>query len=185
MRGGSHIATGVASAAVIADSYLLLHSQPIGSVANNISVIVSDFALNAQIPMFLHIPVCVIFYLFGLILPDIDSPYSMIGKIMYLPIPHRTWTHCWLPLLLTAIGSIWFKPLFFLGLGIFIHLFFDSFSASGVNWFYPIKTKHVCRLYHTSQPTEYIFATIFVVMSVIYSGFVLQHVYHIFDFFLK
>ena len=185
MRGSSHIVTGIATAAVLADGYILLHAQPTASVANNISVIVSDFMLKTELPIFVHIPLCAILYLLGLILPDIDHPYSIIGKIFYLPVQHRTWTHCWLPLLLAGIGSIWFRPLFFLGLGMFVHMFFDSFSASGLNWFYPYKAKHVCGLYHTGQPTEYVFATIFVMIAIIGSVFTLQYVYHIFDFFLR
>lgn len=185
MRGGSHLATGVASAAVVMDSYILLHSVSAGPLANQIANAVAGFLMDntkvVTIPMLLYVPLCLIFYMLGTIIPDVDSPYSMVGKRFYLPIPHRTWTHCWLPLLVFGILGFFARPSTFLCIGIFVHMFFDSFSASGVYWLYPLKFKIRCPIYHTGSPTEYIFATLVCVASVVYSVFAVQHVYHIFD----
>lgn len=179
MTGKSHIATGVASAAIITDCYLLLQSAEISTVPHTIAENLKNFTLHTDIPIPIYMSICVFFYLLGLILPDIDHPGSMIGRKLYIPLEHRTWTHCWLPLFLCCIGSIWYRSLFFLGLGMFIHIVFDSFSASGVMWFYPLKTKHVCVLYHVRTASEYIVAGVWILFSLIVTGFTVQHVFHI------
>lgn len=185
MRGGSHLATGVASAAVIADSYILLHSPSAGSFANHVADAVAGFLMDNTKPvtmyMFLYIPLCAVLYMLGTIIPDVDSPYSMVGRRLYLPVPHRTWTHCWLPLLIFGILGLFVRPSVFLCIGIFVHMFFDSFSASGVYWLYPLKFKIRCPIYHTGSPSEYIFATLVCVISFAYSVFTVQRIYHIFD----
>lgn len=109
--------------------------------------------------------VCYLLFLFGTLLPDIDSPDSLIGRFVYIPIEHRTWTH-----------TIWFVAVFFvggyhiiwfvwIGLGYLFHLFWDNLSVCGVCFFYPfsnyikydngakIKKNHV-GFYHTGEQSE-------------------------------
>jgi len=178
MTGGSHVATGVATAAVAYDTYLLMSHMPEESVFFKVAEKSVEFLTTTSWPLFVYMPICLVLFLLGLLLPDIDSPYSALGRIFYIPFKHRTWTHCWIPLFLCAIGSIWYRMLFWLGMGIFTHMFWDSFSASGVMWFYPLKTKHYCKLYHTSSPSEYVVMTIAVMISIIYTVFAFQHTYH-------
>ena len=95
-------------------------------------------------PETLRIPlISFMFLLLGLLLPDIDMPNSTLGKHFYLPIEHRTWTHTvWFMALFGIIGYF-FHPIMWVAIGIFLHLFCDSFSRCGVCWLYPItKYRH-------------------------------------------
>ena len=74
----------------------------------------------------------------GLLLPDIDLQTSTLGKFLYLPIEHRTWTHSVWFLFPFILGGIFLKPVMWIAIGIFLHLLCDSFSRCGVCWFYPI-----------------------------------------------
>lgn len=178
MTGSSHMATGVATAAVAYDTYLLMVHMPDESIWNTVATKSAEFLIQTSLPLFVYIPICLVLFLIGLLIPDVDHPYSMIGRHFYIPFKHRTWTHCWLPLLLCSIGGIWYRACIWLGIGIFVHIFWDSLSMSGVQWLYPLKTKHYIKLYHTSEPSEYIVMAIFVMLSIIYTMFAFQHTYH-------
>lgn len=103
-------------------------------------------------------------FLFGTLLPDIDNKKSMLGRHMYLPLKHRTWTHTlWFAMLWLAFRYVllmfssyleihciclWIVPVFqwfavgcvFVFLGYTGHLWMDTYSAQGVCWFYPFQT---------------------------------------------
>ena len=125
-----------------------------------------------------YIVVAICLYVVGSLLPDIDNEKSILGKIVYVPLEHRTWTHTiYIPLTL-FIASIWCRLLLFLGLGYFMHLFIDSFSRCGVCWFYPIskykhfgtsgakiKNGHFFYLYKTRK-SEIVVTAIFIALSV-------------------
>lgn len=180
MRGKSHIAMNVVTAGTVACTGFLFIKSDLSESLGEISKAVYEFLFdNGTISMFIFVPAAILLYLLGSLLPDIDHPYSTIGKIIHLPIPHRTWTHAiYVPVIL-FIAGMWYRLLFWLGLGYFFHLFWDSFSASGVNWLYPKKNKHhVLKLYHTSQPSEYMTVGVSTTLLVIYACIVLQSVYH-------
>lgn len=129
----------------------------------------------------------------GILLPDCDSRGSIIGKVFYLPVKHRTWTHTlWVVFLLMFAGSklIWLKPLAF---GYFLHLLADSVSSAGICWFYPIDRYitypngafvakgHKLKFYHTGSVSETVVVVIICVICLLfdfYFGFY-QHGYHL------
>lgn len=181
MRGSNHIATGVATAVVLADSYFLIQSAPDYTVPKLMVTDIVQTLTDTILPLWVYIPLGIFLYLLGLLLPDIDCEYSTLGKKFYLPIGHRTWLHSIWFVLIFGIASIWIRVFFFLSFGIFTHLFFDSFSRSGVKWFYPLRNRHhKLKLYRTSNVSEYICMGIVVALAVIYSVFTIQHIYHIF-----
>ena len=145
--------------------------------------IVKNFLLdNGDMAFPLYLGIGIALYMLGALLPDIDTPYSTLGRIVSLPFEHRTWTHAiWAPLAL-MIAGIWVRLLFWLGFGMFVHDFFDSFSASGINWFYPYKRKKpkILKVYHTGQPSEYVFGSIVFVLTIVYWVIILQVVFNIF-----
>jgi len=105
----------------------------------------------------------------GAILPDIDSPNSMVVKRLgiYLPFKHRTWTHAlYIPLLLVLI-SIAVPIVRFLTIGYLFHLWEDSFSRSGIDWLYPKKNKKHIALYKTNTISEYITAYGFIAVCAV------------------
>lgn len=62
------------------------------------------------------IPACLGAYFLGNLLPDIDNPNSILGRIVHVPVKHRTWLHA--IYLYLVIGALrWLHPLFTLGFG--------------------------------------------------------------------
>lgn len=186
MRDSNHIITGVSTAIVLTESYLLLQSCSENTLSYRLSSGIHHVITDTVLPMWFYFFIGIVLYLLGVILPDVDSPYSMIGKKLYIPIEHRTWLHSIWFVIPFAVGSIWVRVLCFLSFGIFIHLFFDSFSRSGIQWFYPFRRKqnkkssHILKLYHTSHVSEYVFVGIVVLLTIVYSVFTIQQIYHIF-----
>lgn len=174
MRGTSHIIMNVATAGSVGCTLFFM-------LKNNTSVFLHDIAdasVNFLFNGFLetdnkmlvfYIPAIVLLYIFGSVLPDADHPHSPISRVIHIPVKHRTWLHAiYIPLIL-FIASVWFRPLFYLGAGYFFHIFWDSFSATGIDWFYPHKNKHhILKLYKTSQLSEGVFVGVFVTLSVLY-----------------
>lgn len=81
--------------------------------------------------------ISLLFYYLGTLLPDADSRTSILGRIIYLPGGHRTWTHSAYPLIFWYICGKRFYPCKWLFIGYFLHLAVDSFSKCGVCWFLP------------------------------------------------
>lgn len=178
MTGKSHIITGFVSAGALCSTYCFLHAFPEGLAACKAADMSFHFLFDMKFTAGLYIPLCILFYLFGTVIPDIDSPHSLIGRYAYLPIRHRTWTHCFLPIILCVIISVWFRPVVFFGIGIFIHLFYDSFSGTGIRWLYPLQFRYVCVLYRTGGLSEYIFVAISSIALLFYSFWALNHAFH-------
>ena len=180
MTGKSHIATSVVTAGIVAETLFVMEQQPVNTVCYSISEHAKNFLLdNGAISFPVFIGISIILYLLGAILPDIDHPYSMIGKIVHLPIEHRTWTHAvWIPAMLCIAGIFW-RPLFFLGVGMLSHDFWDSPSESGISPFYPKKNKHhVVKLYKVGHFSEYLLVTLVILLFLVYTFFCLVSVYH-------
>ncbi len=181
MTGKSHITMNMLSMGAVADTIFVLQQRSSDTIGYMISENVKNFLLNNgtfSVPVFYI--VSILLYCLGAILPDIDYPYSPIGKVIHLPFEHRTWTHAiWIPAIL-CIAGIFIRPLFYLGLGMLLHDFWDCFSASGIHWFYPIKNKHhFLTLYKSSHFSEYVFVFIFLLLFGGYTACCLQQVYHI------
>ena len=115
-------------------------------------------------------------FVLGSLLPDIDHKYSTLGKYFYLPVRHRTWTHSiWFVLPFLWLGTK-NRFMFWMALGIILHILLDSFSASGVSFFYPFTSMRTYRrakayrghgltLYSVGDPAEDIFMLLVVVIS--------------------
>lgn len=173
MKSISHIVTGIASAITV--------DTALRSVANMCGRLFYDdinnvlFKLFAEMfpevipPIVTAIIVYVInafLFIIGCLLPDCDCEKSAIGRIIHIPVKHRTWTHtvwCLAPLILMGFAVSCF---FWLAYGYLLHLFFDSLSKGGVCWFYPIsqyktwsngaqvKKNHKFYLYRTGKMSE-------------------------------
>lgn len=118
-------------------------------------------------------------FLIGSLLPDIDSKNSTLGKYFHLPLKHRGFTHQIYPILLISLSALFFNKAFaYLALGYFIHLFLDSFSTAGICWFKDnfiryssgafVKKNHVLKLYRAGDVSEYVVATVIVVLSFVF-----------------
>lgn len=188
MRGGSHLGMNMATGIIVAETCFLTTKISSPEWLQTGVTVFSEFMLDGgDVPKIIFIPAVIILFLIGGLLPDIDTPYSMLGRIIYIPVEHRTWTHAiWWPLIF-CIAGIWVRPFMWLGLGIFMHDLWDHPSASGINWFYPKKRKkkHKFKLYHTGKASEYIIVGSFWTLMILYSLLVAQLVYHVFDFLLQ
>lgn len=124
--------------------------------------------------------------LFGSLLPDIDSPDSMLGRYVHIPVEHRTVTHAiWIPLILFGLsilwwGSFWGFVAFGLSLGWFSHIAVDGVSTAGVAYLWPMtdyiryssgafcaKGHTHWKLYHTGEPSETMVVAAIVVLTVL------------------
>jgi membrane-bound metal-dependent hydrolase YbcI (DUF457 family) len=179
MTGKSHLTTSTCTGLLVAGGVTCVE------LSNNppkwlltVSTAISDYVLHTSLSLFLYVPMVIALFLLGSILPDIDHPYSMIGRIIHIPVQHRTWTHtAYIPIALW-IASIPVRPLFWLGTGIFIHDLFDSVSASGLCWFYPfqkyrkygtgafVKKGHILKIYHTGKASEYVVVAVMVTITI-------------------
>ena len=113
-------------------------------------------------------------FLFGILFPDVDSKKSVLGRVLYLPVKHRTITHSVWPLLLFGYLSIWTPYAAVFCLGMFFHLLEDSLSAAGICWFWPfvrykeyssgafVAPGHQVRLYHTGRASESILSVVLI-----------------------
>lgn len=180
MRGSNHSIMNLVTAGFAGmTGFLVLKTDSPDFIKTAVTAS-KDFLIDSgSMPIYIYGAVAFLAYLLGSLLPDIDHPNSKIGRVIYLPFKHRTWTHAiWVPVALLITG-IFFRWVFWLGLGYFFHLFWDSFSASGVDWFYPKRNKsHKLKLYHTGQASEYIVMSMSVASLVLYIVFVMQMIYH-------
>ena len=179
LSGKSHVAMGATTLVITMDTCVLLGNKisSLNPVLDTVKLFLMD---NQNMPFVAFIILSAILFFLGCLLPDIDYPYSTLGKIIYIPIEHRTWTHAiWIPAALCVAG-IKFRYLFWLGLGIFLHDFWVSFSSSGLDWFYPIqfKKRNHLKLYKVGEFTEYIIVAISICLSFALTFFALQSTYH-------
>lgn len=128
-------------------------------------------------------PVYVAAYFLGTLLPDIDNPKSLLGRIFHLPVKHRRWIHAIYLYLLLAIAGWYFPVCSWIFFGVIVHLFWDSFSTAGNCWFYKlfsdyreypngafIKKGHKLKLYHAGEWSEYL--VLFVIVLVTVASFI-------------
>lgn len=120
-----------------------------------------------------------VLYIFGTLLPDVDSPNSLLGRWIYIPVEHRGATHTIWALGILALATIGLPIVIPIVVGYFVHLWLDDLSRSGICWWYPIsgyreynggarvkKGFHLW-IYRTGQPSEYVFVTLLVVTALL------------------
>lgn len=159
MSGNQHIVAGYSLLALSYNGIRLIQTScPVERVVNVTNKFVENF-----IPNKLYIlPVCFLLFTIGLLLPDIDSPNSKLGRYFYVPVEHRTWLHSFyfllgilflqfLPLgIFYIINTVVIIPVSILScfmffaktpwllFGSFLHLVCDSPSKCGICWFRPV-----------------------------------------------
>lgn len=118
-------------------------------------------------------------FILGSVLPDIDSENSLLGRYVRICVPHRTWTHAVWGLPFLCLAGVYYRPMMWCALGVFLHLFWDSFSVAGNCWFYPfskyidypggahIKKRHWAKLYRVGGLSEKIVVGVLVTMAVL------------------
>jgi len=117
----------------------------------------------------------------GALLPDIDHPYSAIGRMLFFIsyplnrwVGHRRHAHSlvvWLPV--TILGFVLWTPLGWIGLGAISHCFLDCWNTSGVALLLPITEKIFvlgARKYRISTGTGGEFILMVVLGLVAWSG---------------
>lgn len=153
MKALGHLVSGAAIAGVInitAKNLTYLSYEPVRDVA----VLIAEPRVQAQYMGAVDTSVLYALCFLGLLLPDCDSDESFISHIFHLPFEHRTWTHSiWAVLLFVASGFL-YKPLWGLALGIFVHIFVDSFSVEGICWLYPL-TRYTYKMKFGIKPEKY------------------------------
>lgn len=169
MMGKNHVAAGAVTIAYAAEAgALLYHVQP------NWFAGLSDFSIGEHA---VTVAVGMIFYFIGTILPDIDTPSSLAGRYVYIPVKHHGLTHTIWFLLIFVLCGFAFPEFWFLAAGVFVHLWMDSLSRAGVCWFYPIskyirynngafvKRHHFVWLYRTNEVSETVFMIVFTIIA--------------------
>ncbi|MBQ1664019.1 MAG: metal-dependent hydrolase, partial [Clostridia bacterium] len=130
MRGGSHFVMNAVSAFALIDGYLLLTKTAAApSLKPAIETAVTWMSEFDGMSFPVGFVLSMLGYLGGSLMPDVDSPHSPFGRYVHVNVAHRTWTHSLWFVLLFAIPSYWFRPLIWLALGTFFHIFWDSFSV--------------------------------------------------------
>lgn len=188
MMGRSHLVAGACAlehmyvAGVLIDradfAPLTAVKEAVQSYLGISDIVKEDFTLSIMSSLLvLYLAV----YFVGTLLPDIDNPNSMLGRYIHIPIEHRTWLHAIYLYLIPAVLGWFVHPAFsWLFFGVFVHLFWDSFSAAGNCWFYKllsdykeygggakVKKNHVIKLYHAGEWSEYVLLFIIVAVTVI------------------
>lgn len=180
MTGRNHIVTGIGTLGVtmsVPAATAAYHGY--GEAAlHSLGARIEDMACVpvGRLPVIFGIQVGILLFLLGTLLPDIDSRKSILGKVAYLPIRHRTWTHSiWPVVVFMALGVLW-PGFFWLGLGYLTHLFMDCLSRQGICWFYPIsgyryypggasvKKGKKFWLYRTGQRSEHVTALVYMII---------------------
>lgn len=141
----------------------------------------THLALNAFIILLLmnyssHSILFVCIALFATVLPDIDTPFSYIGRkkpsrIINFFTKHRGFLHSFTFLFLLTIIFALIVPqiafAFFVGYG--FHLFADCFTIQGITPFWPWKRKS-CGRVETGGRFESSLFFIFLILDVIFIG---------------
>ena len=184
MKGVNHIITNLATALAVDTAIRAVSYAAGSSFYDNLSqfmhwqfVVNTDSQLVYTAVAALSFLLTLALFVFGSLLPDCDQEKSLMGRIIHIPVQHRTWTHTiWFVALLSVL--IIASPCFiWLAYGYTLHIFYDSLSKGGICWFYPIsgykkwtsgaqvKRNHKIYLYRTGEESETILTTLIVLLG--------------------
>lgn len=192
MQGINHIISNTCSAVLVGEGIFALNDFLEHFTGNNlpfynnlryVCIHTIDFLVpHTESTVFLCLWWTVAAFLFylGSLLPDCDTKKSIIGRKLYIPVEHRTWTHTlWFPLSIFAV-SLFAPVLFYLSAGYILHLFWDNLSVGGVCFLYPLskyrhygnngakmKKHHVIKLYRTGKVSEGVVIGILIAITLI------------------
>ena len=182
MLGKSHLACGVSSAVIIGSGLAALSTRYVGPLSSQISYVLNGYVYPylsgyGTFPYVVWWGMSLFLFITGLLLPDIDSKTSILGRYVHIPLEHRTWTHtAWIAIFI-GIGAVFYPFLFWLVSGYVCHVFWDAISYGGVCWFYPIskyrnygdgakvKVNHKIKIYRTGKTSEAVVVTITVMTA--------------------
>lgn len=189
MMGQNHIVTGVCALEHVWAASILLERTGNRFLIQGLEIVtdkmglgqigtIGRFSVTDKVPF--HMIILLLVYFLGLLLPDIDNPNSMLGRFIHVPVRHRTWIHSIYPYLIIGILGAFYPVFFWLTFGVFVHLFWDSFSKMGNCWFYKLlsdyreypdgarikKGNHLV-LYKAGEWSEYLLTFIIVILTVI------------------
>ncbi len=108
MMGRSHLITGACALEHIYAADVIIARIDFAPVTAVWEAVRSYLGIS-KLSLF-TIPVCLAAYFFGTLLPDIDNPDSILGRIIYVPAEHRKWFHA-IYLYLIIGGLKWILPL--------------------------------------------------------------------------
>lgn len=189
MMGRNHIVTGICALEHVRAVGVLLERTGNRFLIHGLEVVADKMGLG-QIGTFdrflvadkvtFHMNILLLVYFLGVLLPDIDNPNSILGQFIHIPVRHRTWIHSIYPYLIPGILAPFHPVFFWLTFGVFVHLFWDSFSKMGNCWFYKLlsdyreypngakikKGNHLV-LYRTGEWSEYLVTFMVAVLTVI------------------
>lgn len=187
MMGKNHVVTNLSAGllALDAGAGIYYSSTPVFNTEREwLNTAVNSMIGEGSFWGYVKLGGCVAFamaiFLFAALLPDIDTPDSMLGRFVPIHGKHRTWSHTvWIPLLICALGyevSPWF---YVLAAGYTWHLVMDSISACGICWFWPfqkyrdygngarVAVGHKVKLYHAGDTMEVCIAWFMLVVAII------------------
>ena len=184
MKGKSHIVTNIATAVFLNEAVKAIQPIYTSKVYNHIKGFIewrpsieTAASIGTTLISAASFLLCASLFVIGSLLPDIDQEKSTIGKIIHIPVRHRTWTHTiWVVLVLAAFSAV-LPCIFWLTFGYVLHIFYDSLSKGGICWFYPlsqyktwtsgaqVKKNHKFYLYRTGETSELITTMLVVLMG--------------------
>lgn len=187
MMGKNHIITNFSNVISLYTG-LKLVEQVYGSQMPFIVSVVrfnEDLLLRGcEVSLWVNLSLGACFLFVGSILPDIDSPNSLLGRYLYLNFfKHRGWLHTIWFILPFFLCGLRFLPLLWLSLGMFLHLFWDNLSYGGICFFRPnyityssgamVKRGHFLKLYRVGDISETIIVSLIVILTIVivYFGF--------------
>lgn len=161
MDAANHVVANLASAIWISTGWnaILYHYPTLHALADPVRLWISPAVPYGGVA-------AVLAFLFGTLLPDCDQRKSALGKWLYLPGGHRTWTHSiWLIAGLFALSVparsflLLCTCISWIALGAFGHLFWDALSCRGIYWFWPIgrgrkRGRRHLWIYHSGKTSE-------------------------------
>lgn len=171
---------GVATMVLATDTYYLAKQPFMPDAVHSIADAAYDFIFTpGNLPLWVFIVCGSVLFLIGNLVPDMDSQNSILGRIIYIPVKHRTWLHAVYLSCVFLVFGLGTRILFWLGAGVFFHLVWDSPSKMGIDWFYPHRRKRPHHgLYVTGESSEYIFCGIIWGLAVLFSGIIVFLQFH-------
>ena len=187
MTGKSHLVANSCSALLAYDGIKYLQHNPFSffNITSDsiLTPVVSFLSAGKGFNNIVFWGLAFVLFFLGTLLPDCDNDKSLLGRFIYIPVEHRTWTHTLWVVIPIFVMSIWWRVLFYLGAGYLLHLFWDSLSSCGVAYMYPItkyksygkakvKKGHIFKLYKTGKASEYVVLAFLVILTIVVATYV-------------
>ena len=185
LTGKHHCISNIATISLIHLATVSICESETNVLAPYISDITYKLTHHNDFPTWFIYVIATCLFLIGTYLPDCDSKSSTIGKLFYIPVEHRTWTHAiWFPLIWGIVFWFLFPPLVWVSIGYFLHLFWDSLSVGGVCFCYPftnyrtfrggakVKKHHYLKLYRVGSVSETVLLACLITTTIVLYGVV-------------